>query len=136
MEERGLILGLLGTGETAVLGHRRPTVSWEEETQRGNSGALKALAITIFVSGIRDAIGALIYLVLFARGTGGPPTHPFHALFIASFLVCFGYLLIMSAFNIRRCLLILGAVIIGGCGTLCNYFPSCFSWRTSPAPCR
>jgi hypothetical protein len=77
------------------------------------SRALKALAITVFVSGVWDAIGALIYLALFGRGTGDSPTHPFHALFVASFLVCFAYLLILSAFNIRRYLLILGAVIIG-----------------------
>ena len=77
------------------------------------SRALKALAITVFVSGISDAIGGLTYLVLFGRGTGDPPTHPFHAIFIASLLFCFAYLLIMSAFNIRRYLLILGAVIIG-----------------------
>lgn len=61
------------------------------------SRALKALAITVFVSGISDAIGGLIYLVLFGRGTGDPPTHPFHAIFIASLLVCLGYLQIMSA---------------------------------------
>ncbi|MCW3981720.1 MAG: hypothetical protein NWE81_01185, partial [Candidatus Bathyarchaeota archaeon] len=79
------------------------------------SKSLKALAIIFLVSGLYDAFGGLLYA--FSVGTGrsidNPPTHPFYAIFIASFLFCFAYLQLLSAFNIRRYLLIIGSVIIG-----------------------
>ena len=78
------------------------------------SKSLKALAIVFLVSGLYDAFGGLLYA--FSVGTGrsidNPPTHPFYAIFIASFLFCFAYLQLLSAFNIRRYLLIIGSVII------------------------
>jgi hypothetical protein len=77
--------------------------------------ALKGLAITFFVSGLYDAFGGFYYLFTVGAGRSveSPPTHTFYALFIASFLFCFAYLQVLSAFNIRRYLFNVGVVIIG-----------------------
>ena len=74
----------------------------------------KALAIVFFASGIFDLGGGFYYsfLVGMGRSIESPPTHPFYAIVIASFLFCFAYLQLLSAFNIRRYLLIIGSVII------------------------
>ena len=79
------------------------------------SKSLKALAIVFFVSGIWDTFGGFYYsfLVGMGRSINNPPTHPFYAIFIASFLFCFAYLQFLSAFNIRRYLFNVGVVIIG-----------------------
>ena len=79
------------------------------------SKALRALAITFFVSGLYDAFGGFYYALMVGaeRSIDSPPTHTFYALFIASFLFCFAYLQILSALNIRRYLLNVGVVIIG-----------------------
>lgn len=77
--------------------------------------SLKALAIVFFVSGLYDAFGGFYFA--FSVGTGrtvdNPPAHPFYAIFIASFLFCFAYLQLLSAFNIRRHLFNVGVVIFG-----------------------
>jgi hypothetical protein len=77
--------------------------------------SLKALAIVFFASGLYDACGGLYFA--FSVGTGrsvdSPHTHPFYALFIASFLFSFAYLQLFSALNIRRYLLNVGVVIFG-----------------------
>jgi hypothetical protein len=39
--------------------------------------------------------------------------HRFYAIFLATFFLCFAYLQILSAFNIRRYLFIIGSVLIG-----------------------
>jgi len=79
------------------------------------SKSLKALAIVFFVSGLYDAFGGFYFA--FSVGTGrsvdSPPAHPFYAIFIASFLFCFAYLQLLSAFNIRRYLFNVGIVIFG-----------------------
>ncbi len=74
----------------------------------------KALAIAFFASGIFDIGGGFYFsfLVGIGRSIESPPTHPFYAILIASFLFCLAYLQLLSAFNIRRYLLIIGAVII------------------------
>lgn len=79
------------------------------------SKSLKTLAIVFFLSGIYDAFGGILYAFLFGTGRlyDDPPMHPFYAIFIASFLLCFAYLQILSAFNIKRYLFVIGAVIIG-----------------------
>lgn len=76
---------------------------------------LKVLAVLFFVSGLYDAYGGFYYsfLVGMERSVNNPPAHSFYAIFIASFLFCFAYLQLLSAFNIRRYLIIVGAVIIG-----------------------
>jgi hypothetical protein len=77
------------------------------------SKTLKTLAIVFFLSGIWDLIAALVYSFMIGTVFTEPPVHRFYALFIASFLYCFAYLQILSAFNIRRYLLSIGCVIIG-----------------------
>jgi len=80
-----------------------------------NSRSLKALATVFFVSGLWDTFGGFYYsfFVGMGRSINSPPTHPFYAIFIASFLFCFAYLQFLSAFNIRRYLFNVGVVIIG-----------------------
>ena len=77
------------------------------------SKSLKALAIVFFLSGIWDVIAALVYSFMIGTVFTEPPAHRFYAIFIASFLYCFAYLQILSAFNIRRYLLNIGCVFIG-----------------------
>jgi len=79
------------------------------------SRSLKALATVFFVSGLWDTFGGFYYsfFVGMGRSINNPSTHPFYALFIASFLFCFAYLQFLSAFNIRRYLFNVGVVIIG-----------------------
>jgi len=79
------------------------------------SRALRILAVVFFISGLYDAFGGFYYsfLVGTGRSIGDPPTHVFYALFIASFLICFAYLQLACAFNIRRYLLAVGVVMVG-----------------------
>jgi hypothetical protein len=79
------------------------------------SKSLKALAIVFFISGLYDAFGGFYYAFLVGadRSVSSPPTHPFYALFIASFLFCFAYLQFAAALNIRRYLFTIGVVIFG-----------------------
>ena len=74
------------------------------------SKSLRALAVIFFLSGIWDTVGGLVYA--FMIGTE-PPVHRFYAIFLASFFFCFAYLQILSAFNMRRYLFIIGCVFIG-----------------------
>ena len=77
--------------------------------------ALNYLAWTFAASGLWDTIAG--FLFIFAIGTGrsidNPSTHPFYAIFLGSFFLCFAYLQFLSAFNIRRYLLNVGCLIIG-----------------------
>jgi len=77
------------------------------------SKSLKALAITFFLSGIWDLVGGINYAFMIGTVYKDPPIHRFYAIFIASFFLCFAYLQILSSFNIRRYLFIIGAVMIG-----------------------
>jgi hypothetical protein len=77
------------------------------------SKSMKPLSTTFFLSGIWDIIAGLVYLLMIGTVFTEPPVHRFYALFIASFLFCFAYLQILSAFNIRRYLLNIGCVTIG-----------------------
>jgi hypothetical protein len=79
------------------------------------SKALRTLAVVFFMSGLYDAFGGFYFafLVGAGRSVDSPPTHPFYAIFIASFLFCFAYLQLFSAFNIRRYLFNVGVVIFG-----------------------
>jgi len=64
--------------------------------------ALNYLAWTFAASGLWDTVAG--FLFIFAIGTGrsidNPPTHPFYAIFLGSFFLCFAYLQFLSAFNI------------------------------------
>jgi hypothetical protein len=77
------------------------------------SKSLKALAIIFFLSGVWDIMGGINYAFLIGTVYPVPPIHRFYAIFIASFFLCFAYLQILSSFNMRRYLFIVGAVIIG-----------------------
>ena len=65
---------------------------------------MKALAVTFFASGIWDTFAALMYLFMIGIGRriDNPLIDPFFAVFLGSFFLCFAYLQILSAFNIRR----------------------------------
>ncbi len=77
--------------------------------------SLKPLAVTFFASGIWDTVAAILYF--FVIGTGrridNPLIDPFFAVFLGSFFLCFAYLQILSAFNIKRYALNVGCLIIG-----------------------
>jgi lipid-A-disaccharide synthase-like uncharacterized protein len=101
---------------------------------------LRPLAITFFASGIWDTIAGILYL--FVIGTGrlidNPHTHSFYSVFLASFFFCFAYLQLLSSFNIRRYIFIVGCLIIGRVFYViqlyvymlsCKDFPSTF-WFT------
>jgi hypothetical protein len=78
-----------------------------------SSKSLKALAIVFFLSGIWDMIGGINYAFMIGTIYKDPPIDRFYAIFIATFFLCFAYLQILSAFNIKRYLFIIGSVIIG-----------------------
>lgn len=79
------------------------------------SQALRILAVVLFISGLYDVFagGYYSFLVGADLSVSDPPTHRFYALFIASFLFCFAYLQIASAFNVRRYLLNVGVIVVG-----------------------
>jgi hypothetical protein len=77
------------------------------------SKSLRALAITFFLSGIWDIFGGINYAFMIGTVYPDPPIHRFYAIFIASFFLCFAYLQILSSFNMRQYLFIIGSVIIG-----------------------
>jgi hypothetical protein len=79
------------------------------------SKSLKPLAITFALGGVWDTIAGFLYI--FAIGTGraihNPLMHPFYAVFLGSFFICFAYLQFLSAFNIRQYAFNVGCLIIG-----------------------
>ena len=77
------------------------------------SKSLRALAVIFFLSGIWDTIGGLVYAFMIGTVFTEPPVHRFYAIFTASFFFCFAYLQILSSFNMRRYLCIVGCVFIG-----------------------
>jgi len=105
-----------------------------------DSKSLKPLAITFFASGVWDTVAAVLYF--FVIGTGrtidNPAIDPFFAVFLGSFFLCFAYLQILSAFNVKRYSFNVGCLIIGrsfyviqlyACMTFAKDFPSTF-WFT------
>jgi hypothetical protein len=77
------------------------------------SKSLRALTIVFFLSGIWDIIAGFFYVFMIGTVYKDPPIHRFYALFMASFFFCFAYLQILSSFNMRRYLFIIGAILIG-----------------------
>ena len=75
--------------------------------------SLRLLAVVFFLSGIWDLFATFVYAFLIGTVFDEPPVDRFYALFIASFLFSFAYLQILSSFNIRRYLLVIGGVFIG-----------------------
>ena len=101
------------------------------------SKSLRALTIVLFLSGIWDLFAGFVYAFMIGTVYTDPPVHRFYALFLASFFFCFAYLQILSSFNMRRYLFIIGAVLIGRIlyiALLFSYifgvagFPSTFWW--------
>ncbi len=74
----------------------------------------KVLATVLYISGTFDIFGGIYFssLVGTGRSITNPPTHPFYAVLIASFLFCFGILQYMTAINVRRYLLNIGIVTL------------------------
>jgi hypothetical protein len=77
------------------------------------SKSLGALTIVFFLSGIWDLFAGFVYAFMIGTVYTDPPVHRFYSLFLASFFFCFAYLQILSSFNMRRYLFIIGAVLIG-----------------------
>lgn len=77
------------------------------------SRSLKALAIVFFLSGVWDIFAGFNYAFMIGTVYTEPQVHRFYAIFLATFFLCFAYLQILSAFNIRRYLFIIGSVLIG-----------------------
>ncbi len=99
--------------------------------------SINTLEKFLFISGAFDFFGGIFFLFLVGtnRSITNPPTHPFYAILIASFLFCIAYLQIMSAFNIRRYLLNVGVAILSrvffgilffSCLLVINDFPTTF----------
>jgi hypothetical protein len=77
--------------------------------------SLRPLALAFAAGGGWDTVGGFLFLFVIGTGRGidQPPTHPFYAVFLGSFLLSFAYLQFFSAFNIRHYSLNVGCVIFG-----------------------
>jgi hypothetical protein len=78
--------------------------------------SLKPLAVAFTIGGVWDALMGLSYI--FVIGTGRlidqpPPLDLFYAVFLGSFFLCFAYLQILSALNVRRYAFNVGCIIFG-----------------------
>ncbi|MBK9290439.1 MAG: hypothetical protein IPM52_02220 [Bacteroidetes bacterium] len=76
---------------------------------------LKQPAIAFAAGGVWDTMAGLIYI--FAIGTGriidNPAMHPFYAIFLGSFFLCFAWLQLLSSLNIRRYAFNIGCLVFG-----------------------
>ncbi len=103
------------------------------------SKALKALAITFFSSGIWDTVAGILFIFVIGRSTVPELSiHPYYAIVLGSFFLCFAYLQFLSSFNIKRYLFNVGCLIFGrifyvvvllAFMTFVSHFPSAF-WFT------
>jgi hypothetical protein len=101
-------------GDVATfIAHATARLSKGKEAGMFDPKSLRPLAITFFLSGIWDLFATFVYAFLIGTVFTEPPIHRFYALFIATFLFSFAYLQILSAFNIKRYLLIIGGVTLG-----------------------
>jgi hypothetical protein len=78
--------------------------------------SLRPLAVAFRIGGVWDAL--IGFACIFVIGTGrliDQPPHldPFYAVFLGSFFLCFAYLQILSAVNIRRYAFNVGCIIFG-----------------------
>jgi len=84
------------------------------EATMSKSKALKALAITFFSSGIWDTIAGILFIFFIGRSIVPELSiHPYYAIFLGSFFLCFAYLQFLSSFNIKRYLFNVGCLIFG-----------------------
>jgi hypothetical protein len=78
--------------------------------------SLKPLAVAFGIGGIWDALMGLSYIFLIGTGRlidQPPPLDLFYAVFLGSFFLCFAYLQILSALNVRRYAFNTGCIIFG-----------------------
>ena len=78
--------------------------------------SLKPLAVALTIGGVWDALLGFSYI--FVIGTGRAIDQPphldlFYAVFLGSFFLCFAYLQILSALNVRRYAFNVGCIIFG-----------------------
>ena len=76
--------------------------------------SISGLKTVLMVSGVFDLFGGIYFTLLVGgdRSITDPPTHPFYAILIGMFLLCFAYLQFMTAIQIERCLSNIGVVIL------------------------
>ncbi len=85
-----------------------------QDATMSKSKALKALAITFFSSGIWDTIAGILFIFFIGRSIVPELSiHPYYAIVLGSFFLCFAYLQFLSSFNIKRYLLNVGCLIFG-----------------------
>ena len=78
--------------------------------------SLKSLTIVLRIGGIWDAFMGFSFIFVFGTGRlidQPPPLDLFYAVFLGSFFLCFAYLQLFSAQNVRRYSFILGCIIFG-----------------------
>jgi hypothetical protein len=74
----------------------------------------KALAITFFLSGVWDTIAGILFIFFIGRSIVPElPMHPYYAIVLGSFFLCFAYVQFLSSFNIKRYLFNVGCLIFG-----------------------
>lgn len=73
------------------------------------------MAVVFSLGGVWDTIAGLLYIfdIGTERAIDNPPIDPFYAIFLGSFFLCFAYLQILSAFNIKRYAFNVGCLILG-----------------------
>ncbi len=76
--------------------------------------SVKTLTQIVLASGVFDLVGGVYFILLVGvdKSISNPPTHPFYAILIGIFLLCLGYLQIMSSFNIQRYLFNIGTALL------------------------
>jgi hypothetical protein len=76
--------------------------------------SLKTLSQVIFASAIFDIVGGIYFMVLVgeSRTITTPATHNFYAILLGMFLLCFAYLQILIAQDIRRYFKLIGAALL------------------------
>jgi hypothetical protein len=78
--------------------------------------SLKSLTIALKIGGIWDAFMGFSFILVIGTGRlidQPPPLDLFYAVFLGSFFLCFAYLQLFSAQNVRRYSFILGCIIFG-----------------------
>ncbi len=76
--------------------------------------SINVLKTILIISGVFDMFGGFFFLLLVGsnKSISNPPTDPFYAILIATFLFCLAYLQITTSFNIRRYFFNIGVVTL------------------------
>lgn len=80
-----------------------------------SQGSASPLATTFFAGGIWDTIAGFLYIFVIGNGRiiDNPPIDPFYAVFLGSFFLCFAFLQIFGALDIRKYSFCIGCLIFG-----------------------